>query len=232
MNIHKGKIGRLPATIRDQLNQRLLDGESASTLLPWLNALPVVQALLAARFAGEPVSEQNLSNWRAGGYVQWQKQQERRAIVAELAEDDRELDSASAADEMELNQRLSRVLTADFAVAAREFLNRLDDPAERCRHLQKFLHTLKFQRREDNMTERLKIELERRARERLAEAEHDDSVQENAPLRRQLLREEIEKLFASPDFTSQAHGVRAAEALLRSLEQDADRADSPESAQI
>jgi len=232
MNIHKGKIGRLPATIRDQLNQRMLDGESASTLLPWLNALPVVQALLAARFSGEPVSEQNLSNWRAGGYVQWQKQKERCAIVRELAGEDQELDNGSVARETVLNQRLSRVLTADFAVAARELLVNLTDPAERCQRLQEFLHTLKYQRREDYLTERLKIEIERRDRERLAEQEQDDVARENAPWVRQLQRGEIDRLFETLDFTSQAQGVQESESLLRSLEPDAFPADSPASGQI
>jgi hypothetical protein len=232
MNIHKGKIGRLPATIRDQLNQRMFDGESASTLLPWLNALPVVQALLAARFSGEPVSEQNLSNWRAGGYVQWHKQRERRATVQELAGEDQELDTGSVARETVLNQRLSRVLTADFAVAARELLVNLTDPAERCQRLQEFLHTLKYQRREDYLTERLKIEIERRDRERLAEQEQDDVARENAPWVRQLQRGEIDRLFETLDFTSQAQGVQESESLLRSLKPDAFPADSPASGPI
>ena len=92
MHTHKGKIGRLPAAIREQLNQRLLDGQTGAMVLPWLNSLTAVQTLLAARFNGEPVNDQNLTNWRTGGYAQWQKQQERRAVVQELAEEGQELD--------------------------------------------------------------------------------------------------------------------------------------------
>ena len=42
-----GKISRLPQIIRDELNQRLRDGELGNTLLLWLNSLPETQALLA-----------------------------------------------------------------------------------------------------------------------------------------------------------------------------------------
>lgn len=35
-----GKIARLPVAIREEVNRRLLDGEPASKILPWLNGLP------------------------------------------------------------------------------------------------------------------------------------------------------------------------------------------------
>jgi len=217
MNTHKGKIGRLPTAVREQLNQRLLDGETGAMVLPWLNSLPAVKTLLANRFNGEPVNDQNLTNWRAGGYVQWQKQQERRAIVQELAEEGRELETGSPVQETVLNQCLSRVLTADFAMAARELLANLTDPAERCQRLQEFLHTLKFQRREDYLTERLKIDLERRARERRAEQEQDEEFRENDIWGRQVQQGDLEKLFAVFNFVSQLEGVHESESLLRSM---------------
>ena len=217
MKPHNGKIGRLPFPIREQLNQRLLNGETGVTLLPWLNELPAVKTCLASLFKGEPVNNQNLSNWRSGGFVQWQKQQERRAIVRDLAEADDELDTGSVQRETLINQRLSRLLTADFAIAARELLTGLTDPAERCQRLQEFLQTLRVLRREDYLTERLKIELERRARERIEEQDHDATVRENAHVVRQLQRGEIDQLFASLDFSSQARGMAEAEYFLRSM---------------
>ncbi len=226
MKPHNGKIGRLPVAIREQLNQRLFDGETGVTLLPWLNELPAVQALLAASFAGEPVSDQNLSNWRTGGYVQWQKQQERRAALRAVSEEDDDLDPGSMQRQTLLNQRLSRVLTADFAVAVRELLDGLSDPAERCARIQEFLKTLRSQRREDFLTERLKIEMERRARERLAEQEQDDTVRENAPWVRRLQHGEIDELFATLDFSAQAKGMCEAEYFLRTMTPEIDP-DSP-----
>ena len=66
-----GKIARLPLSIRDQLNRRLLDNEPGPSLLAWLNSLPEVQALLAADFASQPISPANLSHWKGGAYRDW-----------------------------------------------------------------------------------------------------------------------------------------------------------------
>jgi hypothetical protein len=76
-----GKISRLPREIREQLNQRLDDGEPGNRLVAWLNGLPAVQALLAAEFGGAAINEQNLSNWKQGGYRDWIMLQEARAFV-------------------------------------------------------------------------------------------------------------------------------------------------------
>jgi hypothetical protein len=65
----KGKIARLPVAVREELNRRLEDGQTERTILPWLNALPSVQTVLAAQFGAGPVSQQNLSNWRCGGPI-------------------------------------------------------------------------------------------------------------------------------------------------------------------
>ena len=58
---HNGKIARLPRNIRDELNQRLDDGQPGGDILAWLNALPQVQA---AGFGGSGINAQNLSNCR------------------------------------------------------------------------------------------------------------------------------------------------------------------------
>src|ERR1700678_2233455 len=42
--IRNGKIGRLPPALREQLNQRLSEGQSNSTLVSSLHALPEVPA--------------------------------------------------------------------------------------------------------------------------------------------------------------------------------------------
>ena len=67
----RGKIARLPLPVREELNTRLLNGEEAKTVLLWLNALPAVQEILAAKFKNKPVAECNLSEWRKGGYMDW-----------------------------------------------------------------------------------------------------------------------------------------------------------------
>lgn len=79
-----GKIARLPHAIREEVNRRLLDGEPASKILPWLHSLPEVLTMLDDYFREEPISPQNLSEWRKGdgenlsGFEEWL---ERRAQV-------------------------------------------------------------------------------------------------------------------------------------------------------
>ncbi len=82
----RGKIARLPNEIREQLNQRLLDGHPASAVLPWLNSLPPVIEVLATWFAGEPVTAQNLSNWRLAGYQHWLKGQKRLSQIKQFGQ--------------------------------------------------------------------------------------------------------------------------------------------------
>jgi len=71
MATRNGKVANLPNDIREQLNLRLLEGESGRELAAWLNALPNVQSILGLQFNGSPISEVNLTHWRQGGYLQW-----------------------------------------------------------------------------------------------------------------------------------------------------------------
>ena len=82
----KGKIARLPRDIREELNTRLHDGQAAPEILPWLNELPAAKEILKRHFNGEPVNEQNLSNWRNGGWVEWCQQNAEAERLKSLAE--------------------------------------------------------------------------------------------------------------------------------------------------
>lgn len=73
-----GKIARLPWAVRLELNRRLDDGEPADSLLAWLNALPSVRLVLERQFEGRPVTASNLSDWRHGGFADWQRSREAR----------------------------------------------------------------------------------------------------------------------------------------------------------
>jgi hypothetical protein len=70
-----GKIARLPAPIRELLNHRLFNGHSGRVLVKWLNSLPEVQDVLRQFFDGRPISPQNLSEWKNGGYRDWDLQE-------------------------------------------------------------------------------------------------------------------------------------------------------------
>jgi hypothetical protein len=93
--LRKGKIARLPRPLRHELNRRLADNEDGGVLLNWLNALPEVKAVLARDFAGEPISKQNLYEWRQGGFLEWQARQDLLEHMRDFAADAEELDAAT-----------------------------------------------------------------------------------------------------------------------------------------
>ena len=70
-----GKIARLPLVIRQQLNERLENGEPNRRLVRWLNSLEPVRQRLAEYFEGRPINENNLSAWKQGGFRDWQRHQ-------------------------------------------------------------------------------------------------------------------------------------------------------------
>ena len=87
-----GKIARLPQHLRTQLNERLADGELGCTLVPWLNEQREVQEVVAVHFGGRPITEQNLSEWKNGGYEEWMRHQEARAVAQSYLAESEELD--------------------------------------------------------------------------------------------------------------------------------------------
>jgi hypothetical protein len=113
-NIHpmatrNGKIANLPNDIREQLNLRLLEGETGRELAAWLNALPEVQSVLGSQFNGSDISEVNLTHWRQGGYLQWLTERECFDSARALA--DAECDLAKTGFSAD---RLLNVLTVRF----------------------------------------------------------------------------------------------------------------------
>lgn len=75
--VRRGKIASFPAVIREELCRRLHDGERGPTLLPWLNGLPDTQRVLDEQWGEQPVTVQNLSEWRHGGYQDWLAKREK-----------------------------------------------------------------------------------------------------------------------------------------------------------
>ena len=69
--VRRGKIGRLPLAIRQDVNQRLLDGQTGPAILLWLNALEEVKQILKDQFEGLPIGTVNLSVWRKTGFKTW-----------------------------------------------------------------------------------------------------------------------------------------------------------------
>lgn len=131
----KGKIARLPSDLRDQLNRRLQDGAPSKPLAAWLNSLPKVRAVLKADFAGQPINEMNLSNWRHGGFRDWLQLQEQRDSVALFLEEAGDLFPAGS----DLSADISSFLAAHFAITARALLQSAPDPETRWQRLRQLL---------------------------------------------------------------------------------------------
>jgi len=154
-----GKIARLPRDLRHQLNRRMADGEPGIRLVEWLNALEQVRQVLAQDFGGREINEQNLTEWKQGGYVDWLARQETLACARELAADAGEL--AEAADGS-LADHLAVALSARYAALVAGWNGELDDEFRRKARALRFLcQDIGELRRGDHYAERLRLDLER-----------------------------------------------------------------------
>jgi hypothetical protein len=112
------KIARLPARIREELNERLLDGEEPAQIVAWLNSRPAVQRVLARLFDSQPITEVNLCRWRQGGYAGWLEHRNTQEAVEALAKSCAGVDGAAAE---RLNGHLSVVLSARLFVEVQKW---------------------------------------------------------------------------------------------------------------
>jgi hypothetical protein len=160
----KGKIARLPRNVRGQLNRRLSDGEPGVQLVAWLNSLPEVQAVLAREFEGRAITEQNLSEWKQGGFLDWQTRQETLEQVRELAGDAAELTEATNGL---LADHLSTVVSARYAAALAGWQGELTEDLRRnLRALRTLSQDIAEMRRGDHSAARIKLERDRLEQER------------------------------------------------------------------
>jgi len=151
-----GKIARLPSHIRDALNQRIEDGAKARSLVRWLNSLPEVKAVTSADFDGRPINEQNLSDWKQGGFLDWQRRQQVSERVHHLVE--RSAQFEAAGDDLSIPDRLATVLGAELAAEAQRLLDETAEPAQRWRYLRQALRHLHLLRRGDHWAARARME--------------------------------------------------------------------------
>jgi hypothetical protein len=154
----KGKIARLPRTIRDELNQRLDDGEQGVRLVEWLNGLPEVKKVLESDFEGRAITDGNLADWKNGGFLDWQAQQETLTLVQELKADGKELAAMSAG---ELAESTATVTMARFAAALyRSNGGMSEEQRSQLRGLGAALRDVVKLRRSEQAQERMQIERE------------------------------------------------------------------------
>jgi hypothetical protein len=153
-----GKLARLPHPIRDQVNQRLHDGEPANSILNWLNDLPEVQQILREHFSGRPIAASNLTEWKNGGYHDWCLRQDALGIVDSLA------DQSSLGDHVltdGFNDKIARWTSIHIASTARTLLANETDPKARLDVLHQLNADVNRLRRNDLQAERLALERHR-----------------------------------------------------------------------
>lgn len=157
MKARIGKIARLPKAIREQLNQRLADGESGETLLRWLHTLPEVLKVLVREFEGRPILKQNLSEWRQGGFREWEARQERLAHLRLLTEEADDVEAASP----HLPDRMAALLAGRYAslIATTMQVKDWSKPRHRAQ-LMELNEAVATLRRFDQGAARLKLECE------------------------------------------------------------------------
>jgi hypothetical protein len=176
-----GKIARLPGLVRDELNQRLENGEEGPTLLAWLNGQPEVQRSLKDYFEGAPVTKQNLSEWRQGGFREWQI---REALIEQASR------LSESADDMDncveiplLAGKLAAVLAARYAA----LLNSWDgepDPKfeEKVRVLRGLNRDIAVLQKTMQQADRQKRDLEQAAEDREKKIEKQVKEEAVAPI--------------------------------------------------
>jgi len=188
----RGKIARIPHYIREQLNQRLEDGERAEALLDWLNGLPEVRTMVVADFGGEPVSENNLSRWRQGGYRDWKAHQGALEKVERIMEDAGEIEGTKGAL---LGDRLA-VWVISRLIAATETLGQEGGEEKDWKLLRELGHDVAELRKADRGLRWVRLEEERLADERKA---RERKLEEERVAAEQKLEELFLKWASNPE---------------------------------
>jgi len=93
MRARTGKIARLPLAIREDLNLRLLENQTAKVICAWLNSLPETAAVISeynadpgAREPAGPIDDRNISDWRKGGFADWLRKRDSISETRELSQ--------------------------------------------------------------------------------------------------------------------------------------------------
>lgn len=197
-----GKIARLPRSIRDELNRRLENGAQGKQLIVWLNQNPEVQAVLAAEFAGRPLNAQNLTEWKQGGFRDWQEQQQELELARELAARAGTLATVSKAP-------LSDVVTPLLLMKQLLLVPHLNAINKEDPESWRLLHTvsrdLQDMRRGDHSAERIKID-----REKLALAREQLQFEKREAARQRKAAAKQDEIATKEDFDAifkEAYGV-------------------------
>jgi hypothetical protein len=153
-----GTIARLPKHIRRELNRRLDLGEPGKRLVEWLNGLPEVNQPLQLQFGGRPITEQDLTAWRQGGYRDWRKRQQTATALRDMAEDVAELGQPGAEPVTDL---LAAWVSSRYVAESHRLREITAESAADWRRLRELCSDVATLRRLDQTAARLRLDRER-----------------------------------------------------------------------
>jgi hypothetical protein len=153
-----GKIARLPRQLREQLNRRIDNGEQGVSLVDWLNRQPGVIRTLNEHFDGRLINEQNLSDWKQGGFLEWQRHQDTLEWVRTLSGEAEQI--AEDAGVMPVSDQLSSIVSVTLGKMLRTFAEGPPPDAASRKEFLELLRELARLRREDREASRERRYLE------------------------------------------------------------------------
>jgi hypothetical protein len=148
-----GKISRLPREIREQLNRQMDEGAPGKRLVGWLNELPEVRTLLAAEFGGAAINEQNLTNWKQGGFRDWRIEQQARALAPALVD--------GAVPPVMTLEQLTTAVAIRHLLVIREWMESPTPVKKRWRQMRVIVRDVLKLRRQGQAEKRLELDGER-----------------------------------------------------------------------
>lgn len=185
-----GKIARLPKAVREKLNRRLDDGEPGKQLVVWLNGLSDVQDVLEVEFGSRPITEQNLSEWKKGGYEEWRKAQEAVDFATALSEEAQGVEEA--ADGPAIIDRVASIASVMLGRILRDLSGKAARSARARRELLEIATTLVSLRRSHQSAERLRMKRDWHDHELSAARANDPTLDKQ--LKEAMRRREMEPL--------------------------------------
>lgn len=144
MAARRSKIARLPWELRNRVCEMIADGRKAAAVVKLVNG---TDALSSQGLA--PLTEQNVSEWRAGGQKDWEANRRKTDRLARLSEASMHMASAAGGDPATVGARLLAGQLAEMAEHA---------PGEQALALAKALASL---RSAETAAEKVKLEKER-----------------------------------------------------------------------
>jgi len=174
-----GKIARLPARLRLEINHRLRDGQKAIAILAWVNAHEEARTLLAREFDKPEITDGNLSDWRKGGYREWEAQEAAIDAARSMVSSAKELEETSPKS---LADRLAVWVTARYIMATRQLMG--NNLKRNWKLLRELCHDITALRRGDHGAEWLRLENERvkLLRQKNAREKRKERDEANPPL--------------------------------------------------